>query len=158
VYLGGLKNPEQPSGDVPVTTLCPQTDLLFAKDRLLVLESPLDWEAMRAAAPHIVGTRDFTAVRAAGCQAKSPYTTVREVTVERDPCPPGFFVGTFWPSSSSSSAANHPVCHYEFVTIRVRARSFLYRMVRNLVGIFLEVKFDLLTSVMYATLFSLYHK
>ncbi len=136
--------------------LCPNTDLLFAKDRVLVLERPLDWDAMRAAAPHVVGTHDYTAVRASGCQAKSPYTTVQDVTVERDPWTPGFFctgrdddgASRPYPDETSRAAAaappsahhhHHPARQYEFWTIRIRARSFLYRMVRNLVGIFLEI-------------------
>ncbi len=73
---------------------------------------PLDIEAMRAAAHLTVGKRDFSALRASGCQAHSPVRHVREVTIEqRDDC----------------------------IRIHVRADAFLYHMVRNLVGNLVEV-------------------
>jgi tRNA pseudouridine38-40 synthase len=109
---------------------CPKTDLLFEKERILVLPNPLDLGAMKAAAHHIVGTHDFSAVRAAGCAAKSPITTVAEATIELDPHP-GFFMS---PLSSTTT-----VGRYDFISVKIRARSFLYRMIRNLMGIFLEI-------------------
>lgn len=67
----------------------------------------LDVDAMREAATHAVGKRDFSALRAAGCQASHAVRHVREISVER-----------------------HGFC----IMVRVRADAFLYHMVRNLVG------------------------
>ncbi len=73
---------------------------------------PLDIEAMRAAARLTVGKRDFSALRASGCQAHSPVRHVREVRVEQQG---------------------------DCIRIHVRADAFLYHMVRNLVGNLVEV-------------------
>lgn len=68
---------------------------------------PLDIVRMRAAAAHLVGEHDFSAFRAAECQAKSPVRTLHEVTLEQ--------AGPY-------------------VVFRFRANAFLHHMVRNLVG------------------------
>ena len=69
--------------------------------------APLDEQAMRQAAAHLVGQHDFTAFRAAECQAKSPVRTVHAISVERSG---------------------------ERIDILVRANAFLHHMVRNIVG------------------------
>jgi tRNA pseudouridine38-40 synthase len=68
---------------------------------------PLDVEAMTQAAAALVGTHDFSAFRAAECQAKTPTKTLTEVaiTVEGD------------------------LLRFDF-----RADAFLQHMIRNLVG------------------------
>jgi len=68
---------------------------------------PLDLAAMQAAAASVIGTHDFSAFRAAACQAKSPLKTVERFTVER--------VG-------------------DQVIFDCCANAFLHHMVRNLVG------------------------
>jgi tRNA pseudouridine38-40 synthase len=69
--------------------------------------APLDVEAMRRAARALVGEHDFSAFRAAECQAKTPVRTVHSIDIEqREHC-------------------------IEFVT---RANAFLQHMVRNIVG------------------------
>ncbi|WP_018992175.1 tRNA pseudouridine(38-40) synthase TruA [Aromatoleum toluclasticum] len=68
---------------------------------------PLDEAAMAEAARSIVGWRDFSAFRAAGCQAKSPIKLMHEAQVRRDG---DYIVFDFW------------------------ANAFLHHMVRNLVG------------------------
>lgn len=68
---------------------------------------PLDVEAMRAGAAHLAGTHDFSAFRAAECQAKSPVKTLSRVAV----------------------AAQPPFVRFDFT-----ANAFLHHMVRNLVG------------------------
>ena len=68
---------------------------------------PLDIAQMRAAAACVVGEHDFTAFRAAECQAKSPVRTLHELTV----------------------AQAGP-----YVIFGFRANAFLHHMVRNLVG------------------------
>jgi tRNA pseudouridine38-40 synthase len=68
---------------------------------------PLDASRMARAARGLVGTHDFSAFRAAGCQARHPTRTVMELTVER-------------------SGA--------WVWLDVRADAFLQHMVRNITG------------------------
>ncbi|MDR1361598.1 MAG: tRNA pseudouridine(38-40) synthase TruA [Holosporaceae bacterium] len=67
----------------------------------------LDAAAMHRAAQFLVGKHDFSTFRAAGCQAKSPVKTMDQITVTQDG---------------------------DILAIRVVARSFLYRQVRNIVG------------------------
>ncbi len=73
---------------------------------------PLDIAAMQQACTHFLGRRDFSAVRASGCQAASPVRTLRELRVE---------------------ARDHEI------DIFVAADAFLYHMVRNIVGCLVEV-------------------
>lgn len=80
--------------------------------RLGWFHSPLDVEAMRAAAQALVGEHDFSAFRAAECQAKTPVRTVHSISVER---------------------------RGERVDFVVRANAFLHHMVRNIVGSLLYV-------------------
>ena len=68
---------------------------------------PLDLDAMRAGAAHLVGHHDFTSFRAALCQAKSPVKTLDSLTLTR--------VG-------------------DEIHVVPEARSFLHHQVRNIVG------------------------
>ncbi len=68
---------------------------------------PLDESLMQTAASRLLGWHDFSAFRAAGCQAKSPLKLVHEASVERDG---------------------------EFLIFDFHANAFLHHMVRNLVG------------------------
>ena len=72
----------------------------------------LDAAAMDAAARMLLGRHDFSAFRAAACQAKSPLRTLDRLEVSR--------VG-------------------EEVVVIAEARSFLHHQVRNLVGTLVEV-------------------
>ena len=67
----------------------------------------LDVESMKEASECLVGSHDFSTFRASGCQAQSAVKTLNDVSVYRDG---------------------------ENVLLTVRARSFLYRQVRNMVG------------------------
>ena len=67
----------------------------------------LDAEAMHAAAQHLVGRHDFSTFRSAECQASSPVKTLDELSVER---------------------------RGDEIAVNARARSFLHRQVRNMVG------------------------
>jgi tRNA pseudouridine38-40 synthase len=69
--------------------------------------APLDVDAMRASAAPLVGEHDFSAFRAAECQAKSPVRTVHSISIDR----------------------NQDEIHFV-----IRANAFLHHMVRNLVG------------------------
>lgn len=68
---------------------------------------PLDAEAMRAGATHLIGEHDFTSFRAAGCQAATPVKTLRAIGIQRR--------GAYW--------------HFDF-----DGNAFLHHMVRNIVG------------------------
>jgi len=77
---------------------------------------PLDEEAMRAAAGHIPGERDFSAFRASGCTARTTRRRIDQVALSRpDPEEPGL------------------------LAIDVRGNAFLRNMVRILVGTLVDV-------------------
>jgi tRNA pseudouridine38-40 synthase len=73
---------------------------------------PLDGDAMRAAAAHLIGEHDFTSFRAAACQALSPVKTLRSIQIRQR--------GAVWAFDFDASA-------------------FLHHMVRNLMGCLLVV-------------------
>ena len=73
---------------------------------------PLDGDAMRAAAQHLIGEHDFSAFRSAQCRAKSPIKTLRSIDVVRR--------GAYWRFDFDASA-------------------FLHHMVRNLMGCLVSV-------------------
>ena len=73
--------------------------------------NPLDAEAMREGAAHLIGRHDFTTFRAAMCQAASPVKTLDEITIEELALAAGV--------------------EYRF---HLRARSFLHNQVRSIVG------------------------
>lgn len=72
----------------------------------------LDDEAMRAAAMQLIGTHDFSAFRAAECQARTPVKTMRRVQIER----------------------KGDLCLFHLA-----ADAFLHHMVRNIVGCLVKV-------------------
>jgi tRNA pseudouridine38-40 synthase len=72
----------------------------------------LEVEAMQAGAGHLLGEHDFSAFRAAGCQAKNPVRTVSSLTVQR---------------------------HGDLVLVDIAANAFLQHMVRNIAGALIEV-------------------
>jgi tRNA pseudouridine38-40 synthase len=69
--------------------------------------APLDLEAMQTAAARLLGEHDFSAFRAAECQAKSPVKTLREARVQ---------------------------AFGDLVLFDFEASAFLHHMVRNMVG------------------------
>lgn len=77
---------------------------------------PLDLEAMRAGAAHLIGQHDFTTFRAVICQAKSPLKTMDEITLEALPYPGG-----------------------QEIRLHLRARSFLHTQVRSIAGSLVHV-------------------
>ena len=68
---------------------------------------PIDVDAMRAAAAHLVGEHDFSAFRSAECQATSPVRTLHALDVQ---------------------------ARGERIDFVLRANAFLHHMVRNIVG------------------------
>ncbi len=77
------------------------------RDRAWHHPEPLDLEAMRAAAAHLIGEHDFAAFRAAGCAAKTTTRRVEEIAIT----PEG-----------------------DLVILDVRGNAFLRQMVRIIVG------------------------
>ena len=82
------------------------------RERAAWVHRPLDVAAMAAAARHLEGEHDFSAFRAAECQAKSPVRRLESLRVERSG---------------------------ERVWIEATANAFLHHMVRNLVGVLLSI-------------------
>ena len=72
---------------------------------------PLDVDAMRLAAQHLVGRHDFTTFRSTMCQSASPVKTLDEIRIEALDYPAG-----------------------QEVRFHLRARSFLHNQVRSIVG------------------------
>lgn len=74
--------------------------------------APLDVSTMQAAARRLLGTHDFSAFRAAGCQAVSPVKTLTEVGLVRQG---------------------------QLLIFDFAGNAFLHHMVRNLVGSLVEI-------------------
>jgi tRNA pseudouridine38-40 synthase len=81
------------------------------RERVWWVRDKLDCAAMSAAAAQWLGEHDFSAFRAAGCQAKTPTRRLMSVQIARRPL------------------ADGELLHCEFV-----ANAFLQHMVRNLIG------------------------
>ncbi len=73
---------------------------------------PLDASLMMEAAQALVGEHDFSAFRAAECQALSPVRAMQSITVQRN---------------------------RDLVVVTLRANAFLHHMVRNIVGSLIQV-------------------
>jgi tRNA pseudouridine38-40 synthase len=68
---------------------------------------PLDVEAMREAARHLIGKHDFSSFRASACQSSSPVRDIRRLDIRADGAR---------------------------ITLECEANAFLHHMVRNIVG------------------------
>jgi len=73
---------------------------------------PLDAEALRAGAAHLVGTHDFTSFRASSCQSPTPVKTLTRIAISRR--------GPYW--------------RFEF-----EGNAFLHHMIRNIMGCLVHV-------------------
>ena len=95
---------------------------------------------MQGAAAVLEGTHDFSSFRGAGCQAASPIKTVASVQVSRLPPPRSAvaFPTPMPPSTAALSSAASPLIMHE-VEVRIKANSFLYNQVRNIVAALVEV-------------------
>lgn len=92
---------------------------LFADDPVAVLSQNQVWGGpalnaprMHAAAQHLLGEQDFSAVRAAGCQSPTPVRCIHKVSVRR---------------------------HGHLVVLDVQANAFLLHMVRNMASALRQV-------------------
>ena len=86
--------------------------LALDRGRVWRIPQKLDTDAMQAAAQYLLGEHDFTTFRDTQCQAKSPIKTLSEITVLR------------------ADSEIH---------IYLRARSFLHKQVRSIIGSLAEV-------------------
>lgn len=73
---------------------------------------PLDGEAMRAAAAHLIGEHDFSSFRSSECQSSTPVKTLRTIGIARH--------GAYW--------------RFDF-----DGNAFLHHMVRNIMGCLVAV-------------------
>lgn len=88
----------------------------LARRRAWWVREPLNCAAMTAASLNWLGEHDFSAFRAAGCQAKSPRRHLLAVQIAR---------------SAHADGVN--------VVVEFTANAFLQHMVRNLVGVLVEI-------------------
>ncbi len=72
----------------------------------------LDAEKMHEAAQHLVGLHDFSAYRATGCQSHTAQRCVEEIAVKREG---------------------------NVITLEIEANAFLHHMVRNIVGVLIDI-------------------
>ncbi|HEX4299580.1 MAG TPA: tRNA pseudouridine(38-40) synthase TruA [Gammaproteobacteria bacterium] len=84
----------------------------LTRSELTWVYRPLEVEPMQAAAGNLIGKHDFSAFRSVDCQAKQPVRTLRRLDVRREA---------------------------ERIIVDVVADGFLHHMVRNIVGVLLEV-------------------
>ena len=77
------------------------------RDRAWWIYQPLDSDAMQEAASQLLGRHDFSAFRAAGCQASTAQREITAIAVRRD---------------------------RDWITLTVTANAFLQHMVRNIAG------------------------
>jgi tRNA pseudouridine38-40 synthase len=88
----------------------PQKDIF--NNNLHLIFKHLDIDKMNAACNYLMGEQDFTSFRAAHCQARTPFRNIHRITVK-----------------SQGS----------LVFVDITANAFLYHMVRNIIGVLLEV-------------------
>lgn len=89
-----------------------RSDLTLERNRAWRVPQRLDADAMHAAAQRLLGRHDFSAFRAAECQASSPVRTLDQLDVQR---------------------RGDEIC------VTTSARSFLHHQVRSMVGSLIRV-------------------
>ncbi|OQR86064.1 tRNA pseudouridine synthase A [Achlya hypogyna] len=93
---------------------------LFARNLSWHVEQPLDTDAMAAACTHFLGQHDFTSFRGAKCQAPSPVRHLDTLSIET--------IAAHAADDLSEDDAT------TLLHVKAAAPSFLYHMVRNIVG------------------------
>lgn len=158
-YLAGSKNRE--TGDIRITdikevpigfharfdakgkeylyriSVSPEPDV-FRKNYTYQIKTPLDADAMRAAAEYIAGKHDFKCFQASGGEEKE--TTVRTIyalTIMSEGKPGGNTCENDGVTSSGKIGAESTLSGD--ITIAVSGDGFLYNMVRIIVGTLIEV-------------------
>ena len=100
---------------------------LFQRDSAWFLHQILDIPAMRDACSHLIGYHDFSSFRNARCQANTPYRQMTSIIIHEEPLLPESFRGQILHDD------------YRLVTITLSANAFLYRMVRNIVAVLVQI-------------------
>lgn len=86
----------------------------------------LDAEKMKQAAQHLIGKNDFSVFACTGCQSPSPWKTVHSIEImER--------------VNDKSNVYDSLHENDVEITIAITADSFLYKMVRNIVGVLVRI-------------------
>ncbi len=91
---------------------------------------PLNGDAMRAAAAHLLGEHDFSSFRAAACQSPTPVKTLQRLDITRSSPPPGT------EPAGADDLRDAPSCYWRF---EFEANAFLHHMIRNLMGCLVAV-------------------
>ncbi len=89
-----------------------RTQSALIRDRVCWISQKLNEHDMHQAAQFLLGENDFSGFRASGCQAKTPYRHVHNISVDKK---------------------------NDFVIVTITANAFLHHMVRNIVGSLIEV-------------------
>lgn len=89
-----------------------ETPPALLRQRVAWTHHPLDPGPMHAAAQYLLGEQDFSAFRAAGCQAQTPWREVTDISVSRSG---------------------------PFLVLDITANAFLHHMVRNIAGTLMTV-------------------
>ncbi len=103
---------------------------------------PLDLEAMRAGAQHLVGEHDFSSFRSSQCQSPTAVKTLREIQIRR--CAPAgrplsaASVDATWPEVLSTPTQGPAArnCYWRF---DFEGTAFLHHMIRNIMGCLVAV-------------------
>lgn len=94
-----------------------ESPLTFFNDTHLHVKKTIDIKKMSEAANLLVGYRDFSSFRSSGCSSSTPFKTISDISIN-----------TIYHGKTGTE-----------VIIDISARSFLYHMVRNIVGSLLYV-------------------
>lgn len=89
---------------------------------------PLDGDAMRAAAEHLLGEHDFTSFRASACQAKSPVKTLHQIRITRR--------DSTRPPHAPAGPHDWSPCYWRF---EFEGNAFLHHMIRNIMGCLIAI-------------------
>lgn len=89
-----------------------KTSSALLHDQVTWSSHPLSVEKMQLAARYLVGEHDFTSFRATQCQAKSPIRKIEYIHLAR---------------------------RGELIVMEIQANAFLHHMVRNIVGVLMQI-------------------
>jgi tRNA pseudouridine38-40 synthase len=88
---------------------------------------PLDIDAMRAAAAHLIGEHDFSSFRSSMCQSPTPVKHLRDIRITLCQPPMPF---------AAPQAADVP---HRYIRFDFEGQAFLHHMIRNIMGCLLAV-------------------
>lgn len=92
---------------------CTDYDLATLDEFSWQIAPMLKIERLQLAASHLIGTKDFSSFRGGGCQAASPIKTIYSIDIIRD--------------------------LNGIISIEIKGNAFLRRMIRNMVGLLVEI-------------------